>query len=149
MYTNIRGEGTSYCRLIAKNKLDGQPCQYTLNHTEMYYRVKHIEQALVTSCKYKHQLNANTDRNYRTQMHNKLSPPTHVIHTWCNYQCRYYCITCLQTACVYCKRLFSETSSLRRHLNSVHFKLRYSCDVCGKTYSQVAHVTRHKKMVHW
>ena len=58
-------------------------------------------------------------------------------------------MNCLQTVCVYCQRLFSETSSLKRHLNSVHFKMRYSCDVCGKTYSQVAHVTRHKKMAHW
>ena len=44
--------------------------------------------------------------------------------------------------------MFTENSSLKRHLQSVHEKTKFRCDTCEKQFNCHDHVQRHKKSVH-
>ena len=47
--------------------------------------------------------------------------------------------------CDICNKLFSNQSNLRKHIKSVHEKMKFKCEICG---SQKDNLRRHKKAVH-
>ena len=46
-------------------------------------------------------------------------------------------------------KLFSNKSSLTKHIKNVHEKIKFKCEICGKELSQKDKLQRHKKTVHW
>ena len=51
--------------------------------------------------------------------------------------------------CDICNKLFSNKSSLTKHIKSVHEKIKFKCEICGKELSRKDKLQRHKKTVHW
>ena len=50
--------------------------------------------------------------------------------------------------CNKCDKQFSLSSSLTRHIKSVHEEIRYPCNQCEKTFRESRNVTRHIQSVH-
>ena len=50
--------------------------------------------------------------------------------------------------CDICNKLFSNKSSLTKHIKSVHEKIKFKCEICDKEFSQEDNLQRHKKAVH-
>ena len=50
--------------------------------------------------------------------------------------------------CDICNKLFSNKSNLRKHIKSVHEKIKFKCEICDKEFSQEDNLQRHKKAVH-
>ena len=51
--------------------------------------------------------------------------------------------------CNLCNKLFSNKSSLTKHIKSVHEKIKFKCEICDKELSRKDDLQRHKKTVHW
>jgi len=52
--------------------------------------------------------------------------------------------------CVECGKTFSSTSSLKRHINSIHLKNGGAfCHLCDKTFSDDSNLRRHTKSIHF
>ena len=50
--------------------------------------------------------------------------------------------------CDICNKLFSNKSNLRKHIKSVHEKMKFKSEICDKEFSQEDNLQRHKKAVH-
>ena len=50
--------------------------------------------------------------------------------------------------CDICNKLFSNKSSLTRHIKSVHEKIKFKCEICDKELSRKDDLQRHKLSVH-
>ena len=50
--------------------------------------------------------------------------------------------------CKRCLKQFSTTSSLRRHMESVHLGIRHKCSVCTATFSRKGSMINHMRNVH-
>ena len=50
--------------------------------------------------------------------------------------------------CDICNKLFSNKSNLRKHIKSVHEKIKFTREICGKELSRKDKLQRHKKTVH-
>ena len=50
--------------------------------------------------------------------------------------------------CELCSSTFTVKSSLEKHINSIHKKIRYNCDHCDKSYTQRQNLTFHVLKVH-
>ena len=50
--------------------------------------------------------------------------------------------------CNLCNKLFSNQSNLRKHIRSVHEKMKFTCEICGKEVSRKDKLQRHKLSVH-
>ena len=51
-------------------------------------------------------------------------------------------------SCCICGELFSAAYSVKRHIQSIHQKLRFNCGICGKSFCQKAHLTHHLRKDH-
>ena len=51
--------------------------------------------------------------------------------------------------CNLCNKLFSNKSSLTKHIKSVHEKIKFKCEICDKELLRKDDLQRHKKTVHW
>ena len=55
----------------------------------------------------------------------------------------------LKSQCLRCPNQFSESSHLKRHVDSVHEKLKkHECDICEKKYYQKSHLKEHVQTAH-
>ena len=54
----------------------------------------------------------------------------------------------VQCNCEKCKKTFYDKGTLKKHIRSVHEKVRHTCEVCGKTFSQKGHLRGHIQSVH-
>ena len=50
--------------------------------------------------------------------------------------------------CDICNKLFSNKSNLRKHIKSVHEKMKFKCEICDKKLSRKDELQRHKLSVH-
>ena len=50
--------------------------------------------------------------------------------------------------CDICNKLFSNKSNLRKHIKSVHEKIKFKCEICDKELSRKDELQRHKLSVH-
>ena len=50
--------------------------------------------------------------------------------------------------CNLCNKLFSKKSNLRKHVKSVHEKIKFKCEICNKELSRKGDLRRHKLSVH-
>ena len=51
--------------------------------------------------------------------------------------------------CHICRKSFGQNNDLKRHVKTVHQKLRdYKCEDCFKPYGLKKHLIRHLKTVH-
>merc|ERR1719509_502028 len=53
-----------------------------------------------------------------------------------------------EAKCEQCDKLFSSKTNLKRHIISVHEKVRFTCDFCDYTLSDKSHMTRHIRKNH-
>eukprot|EP00189_Rhodosorus_marinus_P002195 CAMPEP_0113964610 /NCGR_PEP_ID=MMETSP0011_2-20120614/7250_1 /TAXON_ID=101924 /ORGANISM="Rhodosorus marinus" /LENGTH=424 /DNA_ID=CAMNT_0000976961 /DNA_START=92 /DNA_END=1366 /DNA_ORIENTATION=- /assembly_acc=CAM_ASM_000156 len=54
-----------------------------------------------------------------------------------------------ENVCPECGHVFKRVYELRRHIDSVHLRIRnYPCEICGKRFSQSGHVRVHIQTVH-
>ena len=44
--------------------------------------------------------------------------------------------------CNLCTKAFSNQSNLRKHIKSVHEKMKFKCEICGKEFSQKDNLQR-------
>ena len=53
------------------------------------------------------------------------------------------------TKCTLCSKNFRSNSHLKRHVDSVHEKLKkHECDICEKKYYQKSHLKEHVQTAH-
>jgi hypothetical protein len=54
----------------------------------------------------------------------------------------------LQPTCQVCNMQFKQAWLLRRHMRTVHMKIRHQCFVCQETYSRKDHLREHVQKKH-
>ena len=53
------------------------------------------------------------------------------------------------TDCKECGKYFKDNNKLKRHVETVHLKLKpYKCETCNKSFGEKSHMKRHVKNTH-
>ena len=50
--------------------------------------------------------------------------------------------------CDICNKLFSNKSSLTKHIKSVHEKIKFKCEICTKNFTKKENLLSHKRNIH-
>ena len=50
--------------------------------------------------------------------------------------------------CNLCNKLFSNQSNLRKHIKSVHEKIKFKCEICTKNFTRKDNLLSHKRNIH-
>ena len=50
--------------------------------------------------------------------------------------------------CDICNKLFSNKSNLRKHIKSVHEKMKFKCEICTKNFTRKDNLLSHKRNIH-
>ena len=58
------------------------------------------------------------------------------------------CIKIMVFTCELCSSTFTYKSSLQKHTNSMHKKIRYPCEKCEKSYTSKQNLASHVQIIH-
>ena len=50
--------------------------------------------------------------------------------------------------CDICNKLFSNKSNLRKHIKSVHEKMKFKCEICTTNFTRKDNLLSHKRNIH-
>lgn len=50
--------------------------------------------------------------------------------------------------CEHCDRVFNRRDTLKRHIKTVHLKVKHACDICGRKFSTSHSKIRHINRIH-